>query len=385
MSPFTLGGTIEVGSVVSDTVIASKGKSSPKTSFSISCAVTTATKSYRILKQPSEFDIFAYVLPTVGSSPVKIDNEDIYPAIANTDTVNGAVSNSNEITMDTAVASKMSVGDKVTGFTLEEDHAQPVTVTSLASTYVFNTSENISAGDGVTLSFSPQKNYRWPVNNYVNKIQSGMFATTAAGVTTIGDYIDTTIINSGLDTEEEVINIKIEASDTAGNVPVVSEGLITTQAGNIVFVDTQPLSIASTTIKIGGTGESEILRIFGYDIKFTDLKIEFTAITTTTTAAVNNSVTVPIASVLGILPNISTVSGLGINSSVANPTVSARSATSGAGNLTLSAVQTLESGRTLTFANAGQTATITGKIEILKTGTESQTLRFNIDNLLSIT
>jgi hypothetical protein len=93
-----------------------------------------------------------------------------------------------------------------------------------------------------------------------------------------------------------------------------------------------------------------------------------------------------VASRNGILDDISTVSGIGINPSLADPTVdTGAGAVTGAGTLVLTAAQTLEDGATLTFANAGLVATITGNIHVLKAGTASQRLRFDIDNLLSIT
>ena len=49
----------------------------------------------------------------------------------------------------------------------------------------------------------------------------------------------------------------------------------------------------------------------------------------------------------------------------------------------MSAVQTLESGVTLTVGNTGRIATITGNIEIVKAGTANQTLRFDMGKLLS--
>ena len=51
----------------------------------------------------------------------------------------------------------------------------------------------------------------------------------------------------------------------------------------------------------------------------------------------------------------------------------------------MSAVQTLESGITLTVGNTGRIATITGNVEIVKAGNASVTLRFDINKLLSIT
>jgi hypothetical protein len=57
----------------------------------------------------------------------------------------------------------------------------------------------------------------------------------------------------------------------------------------------------------------------------------------------------------------------------------------GSGNWTADAVQTLENGITLTIENTGRVATITGNIEIIKAGTASQTLRFDLEKLLSDT
>ena len=119
---------------------------------------------------------------------------------------------------------------------------------------------------------------------------------------------------------------------------------------------------------------------------FTDLKLELTPITTTTTSAVSNSTSVPVASRNGILDSVSTVSGIGINPALANPTVSSGAgAVSGAGTIVLSAAQTLEDGITLTFSGAGQVATITGNVEVIKAGDADATIRFDMDRLLSIT
>ena len=146
------------------------------------------------------------------------------------------------------------------------------------------------------------------------------------------------------------------------------------------------LALAGDTLKVGGYGESQIYNLYGYKVKFSDLKISLAEISTTTTSAVSNSTSVPIASRNGIIDAISTVSGIGINPSVANPTVaSGAGAVSGAGTIVLSAAQTLEDGITLTFKGAGQTATISGNIEVLEVGTSSQNLRFDVEKLLSIT
>ena len=80
------------------------------------------------------------------------------------------------------------------------------------------------------------------------------------------------------------------------------------------------------------------------------------------------------------------MSGIGINASVANPTVaSGAGAVSGAGTIVLSAAQTLESGITLTFPGASRIATITGNIKIKKVGNSDITLRFDVEKFLNVT
>ena len=170
-----------------------------------------------------------------------------------------------------------------------------------------------------------------------------------------------------------------------GNKPTISKGLVSIQAGNIIFNNQQVKALAGDTITIGGYGEEGILKNIGYNIKVTDLKVELTPITTTTTAAVVNSTSVIVAEKAGIINGVSTVSGIGIDSSTAVPTVSSGGGASGSGTLTLSAAQNLESGTTLTFGNTGQVATITGNIEVLKTGAIDEAIYFDVEKLLSIT
>ena len=123
-----------------------------------------------------------------------------------------------------------------------------------------------------------------------------------------------------------------------------------------------------------------------WDVKLSDIAITLTKPTAVTTAVVNNSTSVPIDNGDGIMDDVSTVSGIGIDPSVVDPTVTTIGSYSGTtATLTLSAAQTLESGITLTFTGAGQTATITGNIEIIEAGTADTNLRFDVEKLLSIT
>jgi len=487
ISPFSVGGTIEVGSVVNDTIALSRGLTATKQLFSIACSVSTAAKCYRIIKQPTFNDVIAFRSPVVGDVPITIEGEDIYPAVSNTDivdgtgfaagtstklvmntnvadkmvvgdkitiattdltdTINGAVSSGVKVVMDSNVATKMAVGDRITAALSGVPHtllrATSSTIVTVAAlnpdgdnAKEFSMSEAVTVSDGETLTFTPkcnrelftvaalnpdtdntkefsyvdaaggtssrlgvmdnavlsfsnQMNYQWPVDNFAHIIKEGMVMAPATNVTansSIGDYKDTITIFPNTVQEKTIVRKKVPAVRTLALKPAITRGDISTQAGAIIFDKQQVLALNGDTLKIGGYGRSEILRVYGYDVIFSDLAIALTPITTTTTAAVNNSTSVPVTSVNGILDDVSTVSGIGINPKLANPTVdTGAGAVTGTGTLVLTAAQTIENGATLTFANAGQTATITGYVQVLKAGDANQTLRFDVSKLLSIT
>ena len=227
--------------------------------------------------------------------------------------------------------------------------------------------------------------YQWPVDN-IDKVGLGnkVYGTNVTSGTYIANYEDTLTISEDTEDEKVIINNSAPFKNAKGQEPTIVNGLVTVQPGNIIFNQQNPVALADDTIKILGYGKESIKSIAGYEVIFTNLAIALTSITTTTTSAVSSSATVPVASVNGVLPSTTTVSGIGIDPSVANPTVDSRSVTSGAGNIVLDAAQTLESGVTLTFGGAGQIATITGNIEIVKAGTSNETIYFDLEKLLSV-
>jgi hypothetical protein len=387
LTPFSAQSTIEVGSLVTDTVTSSAGSLVGKQAFSISCSVTTASKCYRIIKQPTELDAAGFLGLSIGSAPIKIPGENEYPAVTGTDATDGVVSGP-FVTMAEPVADTMAVGDKVTG--TGDDFPSNVTVVSLDSANVFTASQSLTIDTGITLSFSNQMNYRWLITNQAHLIKPGMKiitnSTNLTANTTVADYLDTTTLWAGTEEEEELVNVSLPAIDTLGLKPTITNGLITTQAGSVIFDKQQKLALAGDALRIGGYGTEEILRIQGWEVVFSDLKVELTPVTTKTTGAVSNSTSVPVEERGGILDDVSTVSGIGIDASVAAPTVdTGAGAVTGPGTLVLTAAQTLESGITLAFTGAGTTATITGNIEILKAGSSSAELNFDVEKLLSIT
>ena len=374
------------GSLVTDTFTLSRGKSNVKVPFTISCT-SASTASFTILRAPTENDILSYSTLTVGSAPELLPGENQYPSVSNTDTVDGAVTSGVKVVMDTNVADKMKVGDRITGNTAL--NAATVTVAALNpdgdNVKEFSMSEAVALADGLTLSFSNQMNYQWPLNN-INNVVAGMSLLPGTNVTassTVSNYQDVITIFDNTENERKIIKNQAPATNTKNQTPTVVNGLVTVQPGNVVFNKQQALALAGDSIKIGGYGTSHILNVHGYEIKFTDLAIALTPITTTTTSASSSSTSVAITARDGILNGTSTVSGIGINPALADPTVNSGANATGSGTIVLSAAQTLEDGITLTFSGAGKVATITGNIEVIKAGTADATLRFDVENLLT--
>jgi len=456
-------GAFTIASSVTDTLDISRGRSSGKVPFTISCTSASGA-SFKIIKQPTIDDILSFAILTVGSAPEALPGENTYPtatadftgddingAITSgsvvrmdntdlsavikvgdkitttvmTDTVDGAVSSGVNVVMDSTVATKMAVGDQVTGNArLDSGIYTVATINVGGNVKTFALSEAVAISDGVTLSFSSkinrslttvtvvetsgvatdftmsqaiqfrdnapltfynQKNYQWPVDN-IDQITSGMIVVPSTNVTTdtrTAKYEDT--VTTFADTEDEKIIVKNKAAikNTKAQKPTVVKGLVTVQPGNIIFNKQQVLPLAGDSIKVGGYGTKHMLNVFGYEIEFSDLAVALTSITTTTTAAFQNSTSVVLAARDGILNGVSTVSGIGIDPSVAAPTVNSGASATGAGTVVLSAAQTLESGITLTFPGAGKVATITGNMKVLKAGTADATIYFDVERLLS--
>jgi hypothetical protein len=453
------------GTLGTDTMSINRGKTQVKTAFSFTYTAAT-TAAYRILRQPVAGDIIAFIQPVVGSAPIDLPGENIYPTArtaftgddingavisgtnvrmdavdisaniaggdkitspVTTGTVNGAVS-SVTVVMDVLVcATIMAVGDQVTG-NADLDKAV-VTVASIgtgANANKFNLSTAVSIADGITLTFSsqvnrsvttvsaefpvtatdftmsqaiqfrdnqpltftPRMNYSWPIDNYADILKEDMILlanTNITAGTSIGTYRDAETLFEGTKEAKTIIKNARPAVGTLAKKPTIVKGLVTVQEGQVVFNKQQVLALAGDTLKIGGYGEREILRVYGWEVKFTDLAIALTPPTTTTTAASagGSSANVVVTSKEGVINNVSRVGGIGINPALQNPLVTSGGGATGGGTWVVDAVQTLESGITLTVENTSRVATITGNIEIVKAGTADQTLRFDINKLLS--
>jgi hypothetical protein len=373
----------------------SSGKSKGKIPFTVTS--TSATdESFVISAQPSSSNVYSAFARVVGSSPVTLPGEDIYPivttpveddleVVGNTivDTVVGSLITMEELAED--MSSVPKIGDRILGNSALA--AQVVTVAAISEKGI-NMFPTVTIDPGDALSFSNQVNYSWPLND-INKIRPGMIVTHKTGNgaivagTIISEYRDTLTILSGTENEQVITKNYAEAVDSKGVKPTMVKGLVTNQTGSVVFSNRQQKLLAGDTIIIIGYGEKYITDMYGYTVRFTDLSIAITEITTTTTSAVEDSVNVPVAARAGIRNTVSTVTGIGINPALAAPTVNSGATADSGGTIVLSAAQTLENGITLTFPGAGKVATITGYIEILKAGPSDATLYFDLEQLLT--
>jgi hypothetical protein len=384
-----------------NTITTSSGVSRSKIPFTVTSTSAT-NQSFVILKQPSSSDVYSAFTRVVGSSPVTLPGENIYPAVTTAaisvdgggtrvDSVSGYT-----VTMFIAPSlmdGPIKVGDRVhctarSGFA---SSIVTVTATSTSPTKTFvmsQTAASLGLVANDVLSFSNQMNYSWPLDD-TNKITQGMLVAHSSGDgaivadTVIGDYKDTLTILSGTEKEKVITKNYAEAVDSKGVRPTMVKGLVTNQTGNVVFNNQQQKLLAGDTINIVGYGEKYIAYIDGYTVRFTDLAIALTEITTTTTSAVTGSASVPVTARAGIRNTVSTVTGIGMNPALAAPTVNSGATADSGGTIVLSAAQTLENGITLTFPGAGKVATITGYIEILKAGPSDATLYFDLEQLLT--
>jgi len=354
-------------------------------------------KALRIIKQPDANNFFSFVLVDMGA-PLPIDGEDMYPTITTPadsttnggTTVNGA---STGTTITTHVVSNTiaTVGDRVLG------NAALAAATVLV-THTFNTgnqfaiNQAVDIADDLPLSFSNQQNYRWPVSSGASVLDVGM---EIVPVTAYDFTVDPVKIANYTDTLDALIlagetpfvpDQKVYGVDTLGlSSTITAGGSVITQPGAITFDKQMPLSEEGLKV-IKASGYLDIKKMTGYDIRFSDLLVTLKPISTTTTSAVSASTSVPVTERIGILDSVSTVSGIGVDSSTAIPTVaSGAGAVTGAGTIVLTAAQTLESGITLDFANASNVATVTGNIEVIKAGPRDLDIYIDVNKIVSMT
>ena len=357
---------------------------------------------------------------------------------ATTDTIDGAVTSGVKVVMDNNVATKMAIGDRITGTGIPSSSVVTVAVLNPDGDNVkeFSMSEAVALGDGVTLTFSSELNrrnvtvvalnpdgdnvkefsmsqavdlfdgmtltftppYRRRFNvaaaSSIHKLAEGMIYVDSDFPTidtvSISSFEDKTTYTTEVhnedgtitEVENETIHVSLPGIDPAGNKPTIANGVVTKQLGNITFSDQVINDVDDTNTKyFYAYGPGAIKTVNNSVIKLSNLKAVITKPTTTTTAAVSNSATIPVADREGTIQNVSTVSGIGIAPGAVDPTVTSTTA-DGAGNWTLGVAQTLESGVTLTVENTSRIVTITGDIEFVNVEDANFTLYFDLEKFL---
>ena len=463
-------------SVTTQTITTTEGQSLGTIPFSIS-VTSASTKAFRINNQPQPQDLITLVSRDIGSAsasnPIKLNTENVYPAVTNTDTIDGAVTSGVKVVMDSNVASKMTVGDRITATATTdtvngatEDTARVVmdnrcdtkmavrdrvtgttaldaghfvvkainpdgdninefelgddfdtqgaqttsipdgttltftsklnrTTTTVAAlnpdsdnVKEFSMSQAIPLADGITLSFSIAKNFRWAMDNVYGLTEgtlvTGTNVTTGTFISSYNNYIT----REGQATElvESVPGINTVGNSASFSRNATSNRLTVTQAGEVVFSQQQIYALGGDTINFIVKTPEAMKTLTGYEVSASNLKVEIADVTTTTTSGVSGSTTVPVASGDGIMEGVSTVSGIGIDPAAIDPTVSTINSYSGTtASLILSAAQTLENGITLKFSGAGETITITGDLTIDRVGSEDITLSLDLEKFITAT
>jgi hypothetical protein len=249
--------------------------------------------------------------------------------------------------------------------------------------------------DGEDVSSSTY--YRWPVSNIVG-LSEGMVLdptreSNAVSNSRISGYLSTKSINNIVerkyynDIETTTIDdVFVDGIDPYNN-PITAidvYGEATAQEGNITFDTQQPDALKDdTNVKLIGYGADRIRTLTGANVELSDVTVELTQVSTTTTAAVINSTTIPLTEV-GQIGAGATIRGVGIDSTAALPTVTFKNAATGAGNITASSAQNLESGATLYFDGTSYTATIKGNIKISNVPTSDTTFYLDVERFLGV-
>ena len=380
LSGYSIGGTV-AGTFGNDTISIDRGKPKAKLGFSFATTAAT-TAAYRLLSQPTKNDTISFLQPVIGSAPIDLPGEDTYPTVTASGKINVAVSSSTNVTIDTLTATP-KIGDK---FEIIDgpNSSSPQIVVGVGEGYI-TSSVAISADDEKVIQFSNQMNFSWPVSNYANLIKEGMIVVSGTNTTAgsaISSYRDVVTINGGTINEKVIVKNTKQAVDTLSKKPTIVNGLVTVQEGQITFNKQQELILAGQTLTVGGYGEGETLRLYGWEVKFSDLKIALATTTTTTTEATSAHATIAVTSKEGVINGVSRVSGIGINP-LSSPIITSGGGATGSGDWVMEATQSLENGTTLTVGDTSRIATITGNIEVVKAGGASQTIRFLMDRLIS--
>ena len=139
-------------SVTNATIALSRNQQLTSLPFSIVVTAHTS-KAFQIARQPNSTDITGKVERAIVA-PVNIPNENIYPAVSDTDTVDGVIAGGGsviKVVMDNNVATNLVVGDKITAATSTSTVDGAVEASSGVNVQMdHNVTTKMAVGDQVT-------------------------------------------------------------------------------------------------------------------------------------------------------------------------------------------------------------------------------------------
>jgi len=250
--------------------------------------------------------------------------------------------------------------------------------------------------------------YRWPINNIAGLV-SGMALDpsrkeSVAGNTTTPAFITSYTTTKTLqrinndnkhyaDFEDyTVTDVSVDGINSYNN-PITAidrNGRVTAQAGNIVFNTQQKDALkADASVKLIAQGVKAIEGSTGINVTLSNITVTGAlqetdtalSVATTTTAAVNNSTTIPVGRLHNVVVG-STLRGIGIRGTT-KPIVVSKSVSEGSGNIIASSAVTLEDGATLNIDGATNAVTIAGTIHVKNMPITDTTLYFNVERFLT--
>jgi len=376
--------------ITSDNVSISRGKSIGKRPFKV-VVTAAATRNLSIKRQPKPSDFTAFVTRTVGSASIPIRNEDVSSSTFYKWPIDNVAGLRKGMIPDPA-------GTNITAGTIIDNYIEVFDSPEIGGvrSYKTRSTTRTSVEDATYNRLRPNR-------EQIQEILKISKETTTAALDsrydlptritreqTIEDRITEDLIpgneEEGLIDNTAITKVEVfeSAIQTTGEA-TVSHNITTAQPGVVIFNKQQADALKDDSLKFYAHGFDLIKSLTSYDINVSDLKVELTPVTTTVDGAVNNNVNVTVDERAGIRDgNFSTVTGIGIDTSSAIPTVdSGAGAVSGSGQITLSAAQTLEDGITLTFGKASRIATITGIIDIKSAGNSDTTIFLDVERFLT--
>jgi hypothetical protein len=347
--------------ITTDTFSATKHGAGFKVPFTV-VLTANANKAYRIIKQPTEKQIGSVIQRTIGSAALPIPGEDV----SSSTYYRWPIDNVQGLKKGMRIS-----GTNVTANSIIADYTDTIDID------IFSSSESTSIRTGMI-----ERNGTKELRQQLSSLEGESKSISKYGNETIVDS-NKRALKTRVRSQKNAVGLdrQVNGIETTGD-PVFTNGIFTSQPGNIVFNKKQADALKDDTIKILANGADEIKSLTGYEFKVSNIKAELTKPTTTTTAA-SIGTTVNVADVEGVINNVSRLSGIGIDPSTSGPLITSGGGADGAGAWTVDASQPLESGITLTVEGTGRVVTITGDIEFSKIGESDVTIYFDIEQFLA--